>query len=370
MRSGVGGRPRRWPLAPALVALGCGPSFAPVRPSEPIVAVSAPAAAASVRAEVERVLVTDDIPTEGLGEDSALVVELRLANGSPRPFAVSASLMSCLMTIDSGRPGDTLSLTPVGGAPGRFPGELPGEGSLVAPITVAPGETRSYWALFRGYRVADGDVPRRITVRIPTGGGPALELVLADPARGRLRWDLSPPASVWIVGLENVALFGAHLRATGLATVIARRVGLPRRFLLDVGLLSALLVESQGTLRSSTSSFMGLGPNVLLSAPLVTWGPPESPRRLGVFAGGSALLLPEIAHQPVDPTVRPSFYGALVAEGGLAIDVGALRLAPTPFPLSADSPALPRWSIRIGYTHWWVDHGGTDGYLTSFRFVF
>ena len=50
------------------------------------------------------------------------------------------------------------------------------------------------------------------------------------------------------------------------------------------------------------------------------------------------------------------------------LGVGALRNAATPFPLSTvgDNP-LPRWTFRLGYTHSWIGHGTSDGYLTSFR---
>jgi hypothetical protein len=57
----------------------------------------------------------------------------------------------------------------------------------------------------------------------------------------------------------------------------------------------------------------------------------------------------------------------LAAEAGIEVDVGARRLAATPFPLSYTGRALPRWLFRIGYTHWWVAGGGSDGYTTSAR---
>jgi hypothetical protein len=44
-----------------------------------------------------------------------------------------------------------------------------------------------------------------------------------------------------------------------------------------------------------------------------------------------------------------------------------MQLAATPFPLSQLGRALPRWSITLGYTHWWVAGGGTDGYISSLR---
>jgi hypothetical protein len=347
-------------LAIAITALACGTSFVPARPSEPVATPPGPRTAS-----IERVLLTDDIPNEGMGNDSAIVFELSLTNGSSEPWPVSGALFACLMPIDPERPAETLALTPVGGAEGPFSGEVPGEGSLIGTFTVPPGQTRPYWVLFRGYRFDDSDVPRRVALRIATPGGPALELVVADPGRGKLRWQLPPRPSVWTVGLQSVALASDHLRATGMSNVVARRLDF-RRLSLDVGLVSLLLVETHGDLASETSAFLGLGPTVHATVPLVGWGSDLEPRRFGLYAGGSALLLPEVTQQPrPDPMKQPGFYGVLAAEAGIAFDIGTLRFAPTPFPLSPTTPPLPRWTIRAGYTHWWVGGGGTDGYTTS-----
>ena len=68
------------------------------------------------------------------------------------------------------------------------------------------------------------------------------------------------------------------------------------------------------------------------------------------------------------PPAPPPAYGEGGPEVGLEFDVGALRNAATPFPLSpvGDNP-LPRWLIRVGYMHSWIGHGTADGYLTSAR---
>ena len=349
-------------LIPALAGLACATTFVPARPNEPVASASG-----ARRADVDQVLLTDEVPLDGLGNDSAIVFELTLTNGGPEPWPVSGALFAGLMVLDPQHPAETRALTPVGGAEGRFSGEVPGEGSLIGELSIPPGQTRTYWVLFRGYRFEGSDVPRRIELRSPTPGGPALELVVADPERGGLRWALPAPKSVWNIGFQNVTLFGEHLRATAVSTVIARRFDL-RRAYLDVGLLSGVVIETHGALASTTSSFAALGPNVTGTVPLTAWGSELEPRRFGVYAGGSALVLTELQRQPpADPMARPSFYGALAVEAGLALDIGAIRFAATPFPLSPSSAPPPRWSLRVGYTHWWVDGDGTDGYTTSFR---
>jgi hypothetical protein len=356
-------RPRASLIAAALAAtaLACGTSFVPARPSEPLAA-----ATPAVRASVERVLLADDIPLDGFGDDSALVVELSLANGGPQPWNVSATQLACVMEIDPAHPETGLSLTPVGGGEGHFPGELPDDAAaVIAALTIPPGQTRTFWVMFRGYRFPDSDLPRRITLGVPSEGKRPLALVIADPARGRVRWNLAPRSSVWNIGFDNTSLYGHHLQAMVVGSAIGRLSQAGRVFW-EAGLTSAVLIEPRGDLTSSTSSFAGVGVNALVGTPLYEWGTPQAPRRFNVYAGGAALLLTEIQHLPVaDPMMQPNFYGALTGDVGLELAVGALRPAATPFPLSAPGRSLPRWSIRAGYTHWWVGHGNADGYTTG-----
>jgi hypothetical protein len=60
----------------ALAASACAPSFVPARPTEPVATPPGPRTAS-----VARVLITDDIPTDGVGNDSAIAFELTLTNG-------------------------------------------------------------------------------------------------------------------------------------------------------------------------------------------------------------------------------------------------------------------------------------------------
>ncbi|MES1210653.1 MAG: hypothetical protein ABUS79_32350, partial [Pseudomonadota bacterium] len=116
-------------------------------------------------------------------------------------------------------------------------------------------------------------------------------------------------------------------------------------------------------------SFGGTGFDLHLTLPVWQWGEPAYPIRLGPYVGGELELL--IATEPTqtDASAKaPPIYGELSPEIGLELDVGALRLAKTPFPLLADRHnPLPRWLFRVGYTHSWVGHGTADGYLSAFR---
>jgi hypothetical protein len=64
----------------------------------------------------------------------------------------------------------------------------------------------------------------------------------------------------------------------------------------------------------------------------------------------------------------PHVYGLLSGEIGLELDVGALRFAASPFPLSPTGRApLPRWLVRAGYTHTSIGGFQADGYLSSLK---
>ena len=340
--------------------MACGTSFVPLRVSDAVTATRG-----RMHADVKAVWLTDEAPRDGFGDGSALAVELELTNDGAQSVSVSPTSFACLMEIDAGHPSETLALLPGGGAEGQFPGKELGTRSILAPVVVPPGQSRSLWVMFRGYRFPGTEVPRRITLKIPVPEGQPLELTLADPARGRLRWTLAPSSSGWTVGFVNTSLFSDHLHATVVSTQLSRltRSG---RFQWEVGLATSVLVQTQGALISSTSSFAGSGLSARASVPLALWGTAREPRELGFYAGGTGLLLLEMqVPQPADNPRTPNYYSGLTSEVGLDLDIGAVHLAATPFPMSQVGRALPRWSARLGYTHWWVAGGGSDGYVTG-----
>jgi hypothetical protein len=351
----------------ALDLTGCGATYRAVRPSEPIATT-----AGGLRVDVQRLFLTDDTIENGVADGAALVVELTIANGGAHPYSLKPTALWCLMQIDARRPDQTRRLPPSMNGDGKFPNApRPGrrkrevDGNL-SQIDVAPGQTRSFWVLFRGYQFAGSEVPRRITLTRPDDEGRALELVLGDPARGLLRWEVPPTPGAWYLGVQDGALYGNYAQATSISSSVARlsRAG---RFLWDAGLVSTILVQVQGPLRSSSSSFMGIGFDAHLTLPLFSWGEPTSPIRLGPYLGGQLQTL--IAIQPTPNKANPQAppaYGMGGPEAGLELDLGALRNAATPFPLSpAGRNPLPRWLIRLGYTHSWIGHGTADGYLSS-----
>jgi hypothetical protein len=349
-------------LAVVVSTTACAQSFVPVRASEPIASTTG-----DVRVSVDGLWVTRDLRDTGMGDDQALAVQLSVTNTGRETREVSPSTFACLMHLDPGRPAEARSLLSAGGAAGMFPDEVPEEGSLLSSVAIPPGQTRTLWALFRGYKFPGSDVPRRIVLRIPIAAAPPVELVLADPAHGALRWQVKPAPGAFAIGLRNTALFGG-LTAQSVSNDITR-VARAGPLLWEVGLSSTLFVQSQGPLRSQTSSFVGSGLVARLTAPLVSWGTDLDPRQLGIFAGGAATLLVEIADRPSGDMTPPQTYGMFTGEAGIELDVGAMRFAPTPFPMSPAGLPLPRWTFRLAYTHASIGGVQADGYTTTLRLV-
>lgn len=349
-------------IAASLAVMACATSFVPLRVSDAVTG-----ARGQLHADVKAVWLSDGVPPDGFGDDSVLAVEVELHNEGAQPVSLNPTSFACVMEIDTDHPSETLSLLPGGGAEGPFPRVETGERSALAPVVIPPGGKHLLWVMFRGYRFPGSEVPRRIILKIPLPDGQPIDLTLADPARGRLRWTLAPSVSDWTVGFLNTSLYSNHLKATVVATQVSR-VGRWSRFLWELGLASSVLVQTRGALTSSTSSFTGSGLAARVSGPLMLWGTAREPRQIGLYVGGTAqLLLENQVPQLSDNAVVPTFYGLLTAEVGLELDIGAVHLAATPFPLSQLGHPLPRWSATLGYTHWWVAGGGTDGYISGLR---
>jgi hypothetical protein len=357
-------------LATAL--LGCGRSFRAADLTQPV-SMSA-LADATVSVQAGRLFVTEEVFTSGIGDGTALAVELGITNAGREPYTLSAASISCALELSPELRGETLSLTPAGGGEGPFPTDLAADDMMLGSITIAPGQSGRYWVVFRGYRYAGSDVPRKITVSLPDPRGRRIQLVIADPARGQLRWEVKPATSGVTYGVQNTALLAPGLTATGMSAQISReaRVG---RFLWDVGLTSRLLVQTQGRLTPATSmstsptTFSGAGVNAHVTWPLARWGGWQDPRWFGLFAGGEAQFLIAVDKPPAEGEAvkTPTVHGALAAEGGVELDIGAVRAAATPFPISFSGPGLPRWSLRFGYTHLFAGGLNSGGYVTSLR---
>jgi hypothetical protein len=317
--------------------------------------------------QVSRVFLNEETVTDGVGENAALVVELEIENHGAATYRLNPGQIWCLLQIDTRHPDQTRLFPASVSGDGTFVGFVP-EGVEVPPVDVAPGQTRTAWVLFHGYRFADSDIPRRVTLTFPDPEGRTIELVLADPALGYLRWTVPPTHSTVTFGVQDRAVYSSYAQLQAVSTRLSR-LARTRRFLWDIGITSTTFIQVKGALRSTSSSFGGVGFDFHLIAPVFSWGDPADPVRLGPFVGAEAQLL--VATQPTqtDPNAAPPpIYGEFGPEVGLEMDVGAVRLARTPFPIVPDRHnPVPRWLFRIGYTHTWIGHGTADGYISGFR---
>ena len=82
--------------------------------------------------------------------------------------------------------------------------------------------------MFRGYRYPGSDVPRKVTISLPDARGRRVQLVIADPARGQLRWEVTPFAGTMIYGIQNTALIGPALDGMGMSALIGASRGRDR----------------------------------------------------------------------------------------------------------------------------------------------
>jgi hypothetical protein len=241
---------------------------------------------------------------------------------------------------------------------------------LLAPVTIPPGQSRVVWAIFQGYRFDGSEVPRRVVLTVPVEGFAPFEVVLADPARGGLRWDAPSLTSAWAYGLKDVTLFAAGMGGVAPSVEVVR-VTRSGPILWDLGILSTVFAETRGhRLTSETNVFSGIGLTAHLTLPVLSWGTALEPRQLGVYTGGAASALVEIPRpHTAEEMFKPHSYGWLQVEGGLELDVGALRLGRTPLPLSLVGRGLPRWTVRVGYVQSSAGAATSAGYATTIRFT-
>jgi len=360
---------RRLVFAFALAALGCGPTLLAGRLTEP--GSIAPMTDATLTVAAGRIFIDSRTTNFGMGEDSVMAVELGITNTDREPYSLSAASISCWLELAPDLPAETRSLTPAGGGEGPFPEDSALDDLKLGSVSIPPGQTRSYWVVFRGYRYPGSDVPRKVTISLPDARGRRVQIVIADPARGQLRWEVKPVASTMIYGIQNTALFGPALDGMGMSALIG---GVSRAgpILWDFAVTSRMFVEQEGGLMSPTSTFSGLGGSAHVTLPLAGWGAWQDPRQVGIYGGGEAQILTPVQRkqQPGEPVPQPVWHGALIAEGGIEFDIGTLRPGTTPFPISFAGLSAPRWSLRFGYTYWRAGGGDSHGYVSSLRLAF
>ena len=110
-----------------------------------------PMADANLSVQATGVYVTNDLVNFGMTEDAVVAIELNITNAGAEPFALSAAAISCWMELSRDQPAETRSLIAAAGGEGAFPTNAASQDLTLGSTTVAPGQTRLSWVLFRGY---------------------------------------------------------------------------------------------------------------------------------------------------------------------------------------------------------------------------
>jgi hypothetical protein len=357
-------------LAAVLAVAGCAaPLMRPARLTEPVTATAG--GASPVTATVVAIAVSSDVIDTGWTEDSGLVVSLQIANAGPTTYVLDPVHVVLLMQLDATKPDRTLSLEPEWMGTGTPPKRVPTiENWDYPPLPIPPGGKQTVWIVFRGYRFDGASAPRKLDLLIPAPDGGSMHLVLADPARGDLRWELGKAATPVGAGIVSVSLAAPALSATGTAATVAW-MSCWRRLRIDYGFSSVLLVERGGVLTSATSSFTGSGLFAHLEWPALVGGPESSRWAVGAYAGPTLYAIVPLPASALDGTRKTLLYGVVSGEAGVGFTRFAPPFVPTPFPLTVGPRArlealAPRWSVRIGVTTWWVDSIFSTGLVSSF----
>ena len=347
-------------LAFAFATVGCARQ---IRVTQPV--SMSPMTDATLSVVLRGVQVSNDVIAMGLTENSTLGVVLDITNVGTEPYTLNPASVSCWLELSPDLPGQTLSLKPAGGGLGPSPG-----GRRNELVMIPPGQTRAAWVRFSAYRYEGSDVPRRITISLPDARGRRVQLVIADPARPTLRWEMPPIPLSGTLGFQTTTLSGSALDARATAVQLSNvwRTG---PLLWDAGVGLRLLVERQGQLMSSTSGFSGAAWHAHVTVPVVNWGSWQNPRLLGLYGGGEVQWLSAI--RPAGSNERTSAgwsYGVLAAEGGIEMDFGTQLPVASPFPITPSGRPMPGWTARVGYTHWWFPGGSSGGYTFGVRLSF
>ena len=194
----------------AFLALGCS-LHREVRVTEPV--AMSPMTDVTMNIALDRVLVSTGVVLGGFGEQSALIVVLRVTNSGREPHTLDARSIACWLELSPNRPDQTRALTPVAGGAGA---DAWVESSKLGSTTIPPGETRHTWVRFSGYRYPGSDVPRKVTIWFPDGRGRRVELVIADPGRGQ-RWEVEPLALGFGFGVQMTTLSSSDLNARAIS---------------------------------------------------------------------------------------------------------------------------------------------------------
>jgi hypothetical protein len=213
-------------------------------------------------------------------------------------------------------------------------------------ILLRQGERNLLWVEFNGFYDVD-PLPQKLVLRLALPDGPA-ELVLADPARNRPRWQLPPRDRSGFISMENDLTFGMGV------LVMGQKESAVTVTVLGFELTAGPVVIHHGfdlvLYPGSTDAPRGLGggSDARLFWPVASGFPGTGPHEFwGPYLGARVQMVRFVA--------EPEGYDHQLLFGpeiGLELRNNRHRPPGAPFPLVRADSALGDANIRVGYLHW------------------
>jgi hypothetical protein len=285
-----------------------------------------------------------------------LVLELEIENQGVTDSFLDTQLLS-LRLSDPGDPGADLVVAPTF-TRGFF--ESDEDDRRKRQPVLRGGQTTTVKLAF--VDLADVDpFPKRITLHVALPGQP-VELVLADPARNKPRWEL-PPLPIALFFGTTALTVGEDTLGVGLDMTAGGALG-P---LVLHGGVGFLMIADEGP------SLIAGGGHARLVWPAAqrpwAWLPPQTfvGPHLGALAyrGQSEDVLD-------DGIIEPTSRSLMGAEVGVSFHYNRRRLPAAPLPLSRPPSPLGNLGVRLGYVHWGGDglpSAGKPGFLFGAFYV-
>ena len=309
---------------------------------------------------------TIEVPTVGAstsflaqrgGDWSVIATTLSVNNRGTETYVVELDHATLVLSDPGNELPDTI-LPVMAAGPGPVPQAIPLDDRPV-PISLSPGAFTTSWVAFRARDpLAEPDLRRRIVLHIPiSGGGPPIEVVLADPSVEKPRWTL---ATVTRAGYAGVSASGTFDESS----IGVLRTS-PKSVVGPVVLAPAFELGARaGKVRGEREPTivccdLGLSFDVIVPVARNTWtsfGPTLGYH--GVFALEDGRTDKATWH---GPSAGLTFFTSLIAPRTAAA-----------LPVRTTASVLGYSAFSVQYVHWFRrgDEGGSPGGFLTFERTF
>lgn len=350
---------------------GCAIPLQGLRVDPPIEGHAADGDRAVAAASLTRLAVSSDIFLVGPSERSHLAVQIDLRNPGTHPLQVRPAEARLQVQRDAQEPGSATLLSAIAGGPGDLPAAVrpaPPKATIVIPA----GESRRLWLSFSGLPQDGSDGKARFALHLAIDGQKPIELILADPGRGRPQWqvdDRAPFGAALQTGVGAYALPHGHGAMT-VELIGAAFAWKPVTVDYHFGFAFSDIPPTE----PGASKPSGFTAALHVTRPF-SWTHGFAAFSAGPTLGVHGLNLeePQSAFSPYRSR-SASLLGAMV---GLTLLIDKHDAVHGPFPIRPPTPVVGSGALlRVGYMHWFslsddglVDIGrmGAPGFYASVR---